>query len=168
MEHMDLGVPKMSKRDLSILVVCLGNICRSPALEIALKKALVEHHLKHIHVESRGLSEKQRGKPIDEKVAKELESRGYQVPHDKSSLPISEEDFLKFDYILAADEKVLAQLQAKKPKEARSTIVLASHWSNCQEKEIPDPYKAPEEITAKSVKLAQMYAQDISTFLSSI
>ena len=55
MERMGLGVHKMLNR---LLVVCLGNICRSPALEVVLKTMIKKKGLEDlVWVESRGLSE---------------------------------------------------------------------------------------------------------------
>lgn len=163
MGPMDLGVRKMQNK---VLIVCLGNICRSPALEIALKKELADRHVSDIHVESRGLSEKQRGKPIDERVAREMERRGYTVPKSKVSIPVLEEDFFQFDYMIAADNAVLAILRSKKPHDAHPVIELASYWSSSEIKEIPDPYHAPNELTTTCVDLVEQYAREIADFFS--
>jgi protein-tyrosine-phosphatase len=54
----------------SILVVCLGNICRSPMAEGAVRKALDEAGLAHVAVDSAGTSGWHEGGPPDPRAVK--------------------------------------------------------------------------------------------------
>lgn len=153
---------------MKILVVCLGNICRSPALETVLHALIKEKGWeKRIHVESRGLSQKQVGKKIDERIAEELTKRGYDVSQERSSTMVQEMDFYQFDYILAVDEKVLQVLRAQKPLEAKAHLDLISLWSSARE-EIFDPYKESDERMKRCIDLVEKHAREILRHLDQI
>ena len=161
MERMDLGVQAMLNKTIKILVVCLGNICRSPALETVLQALIQEKGLeKRIYVESRGLSQKQVGKKMDARIAEELKSRGYDISHERAAKLVSENDFHQFDYILAVDEKVLRVLQEQKPLKAKAHIDLVSIWSSARE-EIFDPYKESDERMKVCIDLVEKHAREI-------
>ena len=163
MERMGLGVHKMLNR---LLVVCLGNICRSPALEVVLKTMIKKKGLEdRVWVESRGLSEKQVGKPFDAHIADELLIRGYDVSSGHASQVIQEEDFLTFDTILAVDKYVLQRLMEKKPEKSKALIDLVSRWSPLQE-EIFDPYKQSEERIRECLDLIETQARYVMDAIS--
>lgn len=170
MEHMALGVRKMSyKKKINLLIVCLGNICRSPALEIIVRKFLQERGLSHlVHVQSRGLSEKQVGKKIYPPIANELVKRGYEVSGEKASECFSRNDFFQFEYILAADLFVLDKLRLEQPNTSHAFVDLVSCWSPEKGEEIFDPYKEKEERLQECVDLMEKHARHIVAFFSSL
>ncbi|TQF72204.1 low molecular weight protein-tyrosine-phosphatase [Pseudoalteromonas luteoviolacea] len=121
----------------SILVVCAGNICRSPTAEYVLKEKLAEANIK---VSSAGLTALE-GKQADS-LAKELASsrnidmsahRGRQI---NSSL-VNQNAL-----ILVMEQRHLKDLCARYP-EARGKTFLLGKWLG--DKEIPDPYRQSRE-----------------------
>lgn len=128
----------------SILFVCLGNICRSPAAE-GIMRALIQNNQQIIdpaemHIESCGLGDWHTGRLPDERMREAAKNRGYIL----SSLAqeIKPEFFESFSLILAADHKVMNELyrHAATP-EHKSKIHLITHFSACyKDQEIPDPY----------------------------
>lgn len=64
-----------------ILVVCTGNICRSPMGEVVLRKRLAAAGLDSAYeVASCGVSAEEQGNPIDPRAAHVLRKAGYEVP----------------------------------------------------------------------------------------
>lgn len=63
-----------------ILVVCTGNICRSPMGEVVLGERLREAGLNYT-VSSSGVSDEEHGNPIYPPAAQVLRASGYPVPH---------------------------------------------------------------------------------------
>ncbi|MCP5504511.1 MAG: low molecular weight phosphotyrosine protein phosphatase [Chlamydiales bacterium] len=130
----------MSKKKIpSLLFVCSGNICRSPAL-----KGMMEHLLKekgiHAYIESCGLHATFLGNPPDRKMQVAGESYGITL-HDRAKL-FEASFFDQFDAIFCVTVDVRAAVKAMAhTKEHQSKIFIASHFSEkYKDEEIPDPY----------------------------
>ncbi|MDN6486263.1 MAG: low molecular weight phosphotyrosine protein phosphatase [Ancrocorticia sp.] len=63
-----------------ILVVCTGNICRSPMGEVVLKQRLDEAGISNYAIASCGVSSEESGNPIYPPAARILMENGYRVP----------------------------------------------------------------------------------------
>ena len=63
-----------------ILVVCTGNICRSPMGEIVLREKLTQAGMTHVEVASAGVSSEEHGNPVDSRASRVLREAGYEVP----------------------------------------------------------------------------------------
>lgn len=95
----------------SILFVCLGNICRSPAAEIIFKAMVKEQGLEgQIESDSAGTIGYHRGCPPDARILAALEKYGYSNPGLKSR-PIRKDDLEQFDLILGMDRENLRDLK---------------------------------------------------------
>jgi protein-tyrosine phosphatase len=95
----------------SVLLVCMGNICRSPTAKGVLRELLREAGLANvIRVDSAGTLDYHAGSPPDERSQKHASRRGY----DLSSLrarQVCAQDFEEFDLILAMDWQNLGELR---------------------------------------------------------
>jgi low molecular weight protein-tyrosine phosphatase len=127
-----------SKPLCSVLMVCMGNICRSPTAEAVLKQQLKLSKLK-VKVDSAGTLGHQKGNRPDPRAVRVGESRGYNFSGIRSR-PLSERDFEQFDLILAMDSDNLRELQAKCPPHYQPKLRLLLSYSDCDEIEVPDPY----------------------------
>jgi len=127
----------------SILFVCLGNICRSPAAEgILVQMAQAAAPPIPVKVESCGLGDWHQGQLADERMRKAANERG--IVLSSRAQAFKPEFFEEFDYIFAADNSVLYELHkcAKSP-EHKAKIHLMSQFSfTYSNQEIPDPYYA--------------------------
>ena len=84
-----------------VLVVCTGNICRSPMGEVVLRERLREAGLDDaVEVASGGVSDEERGNPIDPRAHSVLVERGYD-PHVHSAHRVEEEELAAYDLVLA-------------------------------------------------------------------
>jgi protein-tyrosine phosphatase len=99
----------------SVLMVCMGNICRSPTAEGVLRHLVAQAGLQDtVHIDSAGTLGYHVGSPPDERSARHAYQRGY----DLSSLrarQVHRRDFERFDLILAMDWQNLEELQALCP-----------------------------------------------------
>ncbi|RXJ73637.1 protein-tyrosine-phosphatase [Veronia nyctiphanis] len=122
----------------SVLVVCMGNICRSPTGEAVLKKRAAERGLELI-VDSAGTINYHEGNAPDPRSVLAGEGRGYSFKGMKSR-PVVTKDFSQFDMILAADKDNLKDLLAMCPQESKHKVSLFLSHGNGHVDEIPDPY----------------------------
>jgi protein-tyrosine phosphatase len=117
-----------------ILVVCLGNTCRSP-----MGQGVIEHLAARaglaVEVDSAGIGAWHAGKPPDPRGLATSIKRGYDTSAQRSR-QITEADFTAFDLILAMDASNLARLRELCPAGASPEIRLF-HPSG---RDVPDPY----------------------------
>ena len=136
---MGSAVQPMLNNMYSILFVCLGNICRSPAAEGILLH-LAKKHNKEIHVESCGIGDWHVGQLPDQRMRKAAKIRGITLTSRAQQFDTS--FFTQFDYILAADKTVFHELQryAKTPEQKIKIQLIMKFSKIYQEQDIPDPY----------------------------
>ena len=94
-----------------VLVVCTGNICRSPMGEIVLREAAAAAGLDVI-VHSAGVSDEEEGNPIDRRARAVLHSAGYPV-HDHRARQVRPGDLDRYDLVLAMTTHHLGALHRR-------------------------------------------------------
>lgn len=124
----------------SVLFVCLGNICRSPAAEGILRHLAAKDAIKELVVESCGIGAWHVGQLPDERMRHASKNRGFYLESRAQQFTYAFYD--RFDLILAADREVLnALIQHAQLPEHKTKIKLITHFSSCYpDEEIPDPY----------------------------
>ncbi len=125
----------------TVLFVCLGNICRSPAAQGILQRMAAEDlAISDLNIESCGLGDWHIGQLPDERMRKAAETRGF-ILTSRAQL-FQPSFFDKFDYILAADNEILHHLQrhASTPEHKAKVHLITAFSSRYQNQEIPDPY----------------------------
>lgn len=85
-----------------VVVVCTGNICRSPMGEVVLRQRIAEAGM-DVTVRSAGVSAEELGNPIDPRAAAVLEEAGYRAP-SREARTVSDAD-LGADLLLAMTER---------------------------------------------------------------
>ena len=134
----------MTKK-ISVLMVCLGNICRSPSAEVVFRKKLEERGLQDkFIVDSAGTGDWHIGCPPDPRAIKAAAGRNY----DLSSLEgrqVEPADFDKFDYIVAMDQSNLNDLHGLCKKSQRQKVLRLMDFSASFLSEVPDPYYSDDE-----------------------
>ena len=124
-----------------LLVVCLGNICRSPMAEGALRARIEAAGLTHrIEVDSAGLGNWHAGQPPDRRAIKCAAGHGVDISGLKAR-QITDADYTAFDVLLCADADVLYTVRAHAPAGATAHTELLLDWSGLgANAQIPDPY----------------------------
>ncbi len=123
------------------MFVCLGNICRSPAAEEILRKKGKEAGMdEFLHVESSGIGDWHIGALADSRMRESAASRGYILT--KRAQKFHSSLFDHYDYILAADQSVLHELQhlAKTPEEKAKIHLITEFSKPYYQQDVPDPY----------------------------
>ena len=127
--------------DHRILFVCMGNICRSPTAEGVLRHvAALEAPELRLHVDSAGTHAYHLGEPPDPRAQRAAERRGISLAGLRARRVV-EEDFSRFDLILAMDRLNVTVLQEHCPAEHHSRIKLFLDYApQLGRHDVPDPY----------------------------
>jgi protein-tyrosine phosphatase len=125
----------------SVLLVCLGNICRSPTAHAVLQQRVNAQGMQHsIFIDSAGTGGWHAGKAPDARATAAATRRGY----DLSALwarQVAADDFAAFDIILAMDHDNLSQLQALAPADFGGSLgLLLDYHPQARGQAVPDPY----------------------------
>lgn len=123
----------------SVLFVCLGNICRSPLAEGALRAAAARAGLDLV-VDSAGTGNWHAGEPPDRRAQAAARRHGTDIS-DLRARQVRSEDFRRFDHVLALDAQNLADLEAIAPADGTAELgLLMDHVPGRAGSSVADPY----------------------------
>ncbi|KAL8029642.1 hypothetical protein ABFX02_14G238400 [Erythranthe guttata] len=136
-------------KPFSVLFVCLGNICRSPAAEGVFKHLVSQRNLdSKFYIDSAGTINYHEGNPADQRMRAASKRRGIEIT--SLSRPIRASDFRDFDLILAMDkqnrEDIIGAFERWRHREplpadgANKVQLMCSYCKRHSETEVPDPY----------------------------
>ena len=130
---------------MKILMVCLGNICRSPMADGLLRKKVADNGL-DIEVDSAGTSGFHEGDAPDSRMRTTAREMGCPID-DLRSRPFVEADFDRFDRIYVMDESNRRNVLAMARNEsdlAKVEMILNVSYPG-MDMEVPDPYYGGEQ-----------------------
>lgn len=130
---------------MKILMVCLGNICRSPLAEGILRKKLEEKNIDAI-VDSAGTSNYHEGLCPDERSIESGKKHGLDISN-LCSRPFTEKDFDGFDKIYVMDSSNLQNVLklARNEKDKQKVDLILNSFSPGRNESVPDPYFGRED-----------------------
>ncbi len=121
-----------------ILMVCLGNICRSPLAEGILQSKL---HYKEFFVDSAGTAAYHVGEAPDPRSIDVAKKYGIDIQNQKAR-KFTRKDFNTFDYIYAMDKENYLHIisLATKDSEIDKVQMILNEISSDNHESVPDPY----------------------------
>ena len=123
----------------SVLFVCLGNICRSPLAEAALRGEAERLGL-DVEVDSAGTGDWHIGHAPDRRAAAVARRNGVDISGLRAR-QVGPQDFHRFDHIIALDAQNLADLEAMRPAGAKAELsLLLDHVEGREGQAVADPY----------------------------
>jgi protein-tyrosine phosphatase len=127
-------------KKISVLMVCLGNICRSPIAHGVLLKLIKKRELDClIEVDSAGTGDWHVGSKPDLRAIQVSAVRGYDIDHLRAR-QVEDVDFTHFHYILAMDQRNKRDLEKLAPREFDGVSRLLLDYNQTEQKDVPDPY----------------------------
>ncbi|WP_294332718.1 low molecular weight protein-tyrosine-phosphatase [uncultured Chryseobacterium sp.] len=122
---------------MNILMVCLGNICRSPLAEGIMKTKVPAGFL----IDSAGTISMHEGKHPDKRAIQTAALHGIDISRQRSR-PITAADFEKFDKIYCMDIDVMADVvsKARTEKQRQKVSLFLEVLGDHENDEVPDPY----------------------------
>lgn len=141
-------------RPRRVLLVCLGNICRSPTAEEVLRVKARRSGLA-VEFDSAGTENYHIGAAPDPRSIQHAATRGYQLGGLRAR-QVHASDFAEFDLIFAADEANLHELRRRCPAEYQGRLRLFLN-----DRALPDPYYGTGDDFEKVLDLVEKQADSL-------
>ena len=123
-----------------LLLLCLGNICRSPLMEGVLRDELARQGLAdRYRLDSAGVGDWHTGEPPDRRAIAVARTHGIDISAQRAR-QLHEADFERFDLLLCADRPVLAAVRRHAGRHAGKCALFLEWASVPGNGEVPDPY----------------------------
>lgn len=125
---------------VSVLFICMGNICRSPTAEGVFRHFVEQRGLQEsIRIDSAGTHAYHSGEPSDRRAIAAAARRGYDMTGIRARR-VRDEDFEEFDLVIAMDDQNLQNLQEMAGPALSAKVSLFLDYSSGDVSEVPDPY----------------------------
>lgn len=134
-----------SEQTYRVLMVCTGNICRSPTAHGVFEKMVADAKLQQrISVDSAGTHSYHVGEAPDVRSQKHARLRGYDLSTQRAR-QLTAQDFEDFDLVLMMDKanEAAARLIAS-PAQLQRMRRLTDYCQRFDDQEVPDPYYGGE------------------------
>lgn len=150
----------------NVLVVCKGNICRSPFAEAVLSSEVRASQIASVHVWSRGTENYHVGKGADQLATRVAHEFGVDLSKHVAK-QLAAIDAQRADLILLLDSENRARLLQLFPNEGTSrTIRLLGEFLDPPVPDIPDPYRGSEGDFRKAFGLVSAACRSVALQLS--
>ncbi|KAK0653013.1 phosphotyrosine protein phosphatase I superfamily [Cercophora newfieldiana] len=149
---------------ISVLFVCLGNICRSTMAEGVFQSMAKKDPYKSLvgKVDSCGTGAYHVGEEPDDRTMSTLEEHGIK-DYAHAARKVNASDFDKFDYIFAMDRSNLADLQRMQQRKSgsKAKVMLFGEYSGTGKSEaISDPYYGGRQGFEKAYEQATRFSEN--------
>jgi protein-tyrosine phosphatase len=138
---------------MRVLLVCLGNICRSPAAEAVLRQRAQAAGL-DLFVDSAGTGDWHIGNPPDPRMIAAASARGYDLSPLRAR-QFSDGDGFEFDRILAMDERNLADVEAQRLPGWTAEVAMFA------KSDVPDPYHGGADGFARVLDMLEQRSDEL-------
>lgn len=146
-----------------ILLVCMGNICRSAMAESVMHAHLERLQLSgRVEVDSAGTYAGHEGERPDARAIELARARGYPQIEQQRARRVQAADFEAFDLILAMDRHNLNQLWRECPPAHRHKMHLFLDYAGVgAPEEVPDPYRGNAQLFSDVMDLCERGGQGV-------
>jgi protein-tyrosine phosphatase len=131
----------MTKPEVRVLMVCLGNICRSPLAEGVLRARALEKGFHQVTVDSAGTADYHVDDLPDWRSREVAKKHGFTLDH--YGRQFQKEDFERFDHIFVMDPSNHQDvIRLTNDPHHRKKVRMLAHLDECRTHGsiVPDPY----------------------------
>lgn len=141
---------------ISLLMVCMGNICRSPTAHGVMRAQITARGWQNkVLVDSCGTHADHLGEPADARAQQHALLRGYDLSELRARR-VQPEDFRRHTLILAMDHHNMARLEQLCPPNLQYKLQLLTHFCRRHRSStVPDPYYGGEAGFEKVLDLVE-------------
>ncbi len=155
---------------MKVLLVCFGNICRSPTAEGVLR-TIAQREAPYLitHIDSAGTADYHTGNAPDHRSVAAAARRGYDIAGLRAR-QVCREDFASFDLLLAMDCSNLAALRqlTKSKPDAEKIRLFLSYSPAADSAEVPDPYYGGPADFERVIDLCELAARGLISDLGKL
>lgn len=146
---------------IRVLMVCTGNICRSPTAEVVLRQLAERAGCGHrLSVASAGTHGYHVGEPPDRRAQAHARARGYDLSGLRARR-LAAEDFQACDWLLAMDAGHLQAMRQLRPADAPGQLaLLLTSPPGRPPRDVPDPYYGEAADFERVIDLVEQGCQD--------
>lgn len=136
---------------VSVLMVCHGNICRSPMAEFVLKNMVEKRHMaSNFFIASAATSTEEIGNEVHRGTRQKLAEHGIGC-EGKRAVQVTASDYEKYDYLIVMDQRNLANLERIVGRDSQHKVYKLLSFLN-EDSDIADPwYTGDFELTYQDV-----------------
>ena len=130
---------------MNILMVCLGNICRSPLADGLLRDKVLQKKLA-VNVDSAGTANYHIGGAPDLRMTQTAQNNGIDISGLRAR-QFEVSDFDKFDWIYVMDQSNFTNVtrMARHEMDAKKVKLILSELEGSNDREVPDPYYGEQD-----------------------
>ncbi len=153
---------------MKILVVCLGNICRSPLAEGVLRGKFEKYHIKGT-IDSAGVINFHSGSPPDERAIRVAHENGVDISKQRARA-FKKSDFEQYDLILTMDQDVQMELSRFTDSDKnREKVKLFLEYAESEGSlAVPDPYYGNLEGFRTVFEMIDLASENIATRITKL
>jgi protein-tyrosine phosphatase len=155
--------------ELRVLMVCMGNICRSPTAEGVLRHKLAAAGLaRRVVVDSAGTHGYHVGAPPDERSQQHARQRGYDLSAQRARRLVAD-DLQRFDFVLVMDQDNLHEVQALAAEPGvrpHAAVHKLLHFAGRSGADVPDPYYGGDAGFEQVLDLVEMACDGLVAHLA--
>lgn len=140
-------------RPISILFVCLGNICRSPLVEAVARQCCAQAGL-DVELASCGTGNWHVGKGADPRMLRAAAVAGYDLSRHRAR-QVRTGDFLAYDWVLAMDSANIEDLAVLRGSQGAPAELFLPWAGVGSPRDFPDPYFGDADGFREAVALAE-------------
>ena len=130
---------KIQKAHISILMVCHGNICRSPMAEFIMKDLVQKAGVsEQFEIASAATSTEEIGNPVHRGTRDKLRRVGISTD-GKTAVQLKKSDYLKYDYLIGMDTWNIRNMQRMLGGDPEGKIYKLLTFAN-SERDVADPW----------------------------
>jgi len=155
------------KEKISVLFVCMGNICRSPTAQGVFESRLSQRNLSvAVQVDSAGTHAYHVGEPPDARSQAAALKRGVDLSSQRARA-VSADDFHAFDLIVAMDQANLQALREHCPDALADRLhLMLDFHPNAVGEDVPDPYYGGDAGFERVLDLTERAADGLLEWLA--
>ena len=127
------------KKDIKVLFICHGNICRSVAAEMVLKQMAREQGRRDLTIASAAATREEIGNDIYPPMKKALLAAGYECERHAARQTVRA-DYGQWDYIIGMDDENLWDMKHIYGGDPEGKLSMLLDWAGMPGREIDDPW----------------------------